>query len=458
MEWQKELRALVRSSASNSVCVDCREPNPTWASVNLGVFMCLDCSGIHRAMGVHISFVKSLTLDKWNPQLVSNMRNGGNDRANQFFEANMPPGYPRPKSMAERETFIRDKYERRKWVKTGSSDVGGVAESGSAVQAAQAAGLSLGESNQANSVTSGGRRKRIPPSQRRAMQQQQQQQQQQKVEQQKVETHAEEPNLLDMDEGEKTFTPPPTTAASTGPSNGFGGMFSNMNIKVKSQNPAQNEQTKQPFVAVEQEVSLGESLVTTSDDLLSIVEPTPNVNEPVVSAPSSSFLDRFGISTNVQSGQNEPHILPQNGDGNQPQNAIPDSAGPTFQAASAIDVQFGNLQYQVSPPNAQNGHAPSAGSELNTIDAELQQVFEELEQAKLNLQGFLQSKQTLLATKARLEQLSGHIDQLQMSRLDGIQGLTPELLGRRKQLNSQASSAASQITTLHSSMSSALQG
>ena len=49
----------------NRKCADCRKRDPRWASWNLGIFVCIRCSGIHRSLGVHISKVKSADLDTW---------------------------------------------------------------------------------------------------------------------------------------------------------------------------------------------------------------------------------------------------------------------------------------------------------------------------------------------------------------------------------------------------------
>ena len=61
-QYHKELAHIVRADKDNKRCCDCGKNNPRWASTNLGCFMCLECSGIHRAIGVHITKIKSITL------------------------------------------------------------------------------------------------------------------------------------------------------------------------------------------------------------------------------------------------------------------------------------------------------------------------------------------------------------------------------------------------------------
>jgi hypothetical protein len=78
---EKELRLL----PGNNICADCSDKNPQWASVSFGIFMCLDCSGKHRALGVHISFVRSVSMDSWTEAQITQMRKGGNNKCNSFL-------------------------------------------------------------------------------------------------------------------------------------------------------------------------------------------------------------------------------------------------------------------------------------------------------------------------------------------------------------------------------------
>ncbi|XP_021740464.1 probable ADP-ribosylation factor GTPase-activating protein AGD5 [Chenopodium quinoa] len=96
----------------NKKCADCRSKAPRWASINLGIFICLQCSGIHRSLGVHISKVRSTTLDTWLPEQVALMQAVGNDKSNAYWEAELPVNY----DSNQIENFIHAKYVEKRWI------------------------------------------------------------------------------------------------------------------------------------------------------------------------------------------------------------------------------------------------------------------------------------------------------------------------------------------------------
>ncbi|XP_057466062.1 ADP-ribosylation factor GTPase-activating protein AGD5-like isoform X2 [Actinidia eriantha] len=111
VKHRKILEGLLKLP-ENRECADCNSKGPRWASVNLGIFICMECSGIHRSLGVHISKVRSATLDTWLPEQVAFIQTMGNEKSNSYWEAELPPNYDR----VGIENFIRAKYEEKRWI------------------------------------------------------------------------------------------------------------------------------------------------------------------------------------------------------------------------------------------------------------------------------------------------------------------------------------------------------
>eukprot|EP00826_Nyctotherus_ovalis_P026125 TRINITY_DN2039_c0_g2_i3.p2 TRINITY_DN2039_c0_g2~~TRINITY_DN2039_c0_g2_i3.p2 ORF type:complete len:128 (-),score=21.07 TRINITY_DN2039_c0_g2_i3:120-503(-) len=94
VDRKREFEQLMEDEA-NKTCCDCGthlhitllgNVSPQWASVNNSVFLCFNCSGVHRSFGMQISFVKSLAMDSWTDQQMAMMREGGNAKFKAFME------------------------------------------------------------------------------------------------------------------------------------------------------------------------------------------------------------------------------------------------------------------------------------------------------------------------------------------------------------------------------------
>ncbi|VDK33952.1 unnamed protein product [Taenia asiatica] len=122
MRVDEAMAKSLRAVAGNDVCADCGAPDPDWASLNLGEMVCIECSGVHRKLGTHISRIRSLMLDDWTPEAAAVMRAIGNTLANSVWEASVPGNAAsrrKPDSRSskeEMEAWIRAKYEHREFL------------------------------------------------------------------------------------------------------------------------------------------------------------------------------------------------------------------------------------------------------------------------------------------------------------------------------------------------------
>ncbi|KAK5852512.1 hypothetical protein PBY51_006366 [Eleginops maclovinus] len=120
-ELTRAIVGEVKRMSGNNGCCDCGAPDPTWLSTNLGVLICIECSGIHREMGVHYSRIQSLDLDVLGTSELLLAKNVGNASFNEIMEADLSaPDVTKPdpsSDMQARKDFITAKYTEKRFVR-----------------------------------------------------------------------------------------------------------------------------------------------------------------------------------------------------------------------------------------------------------------------------------------------------------------------------------------------------
>jgi hypothetical protein len=100
--------------AGNDQCCDCGAPQPRFASITIGIFLCASCAAAHRTLGTHASAVKSVDGDTWRTEWLSTLQRVGNAKANELFEWRVPAHFNRPEISSS--PTPHEKLRLEKWV------------------------------------------------------------------------------------------------------------------------------------------------------------------------------------------------------------------------------------------------------------------------------------------------------------------------------------------------------
>lgn len=117
----KQLVIQLATLPENALCADCQANVSKYTSSNIGIFICYQCSAIHKSLGSQISFVRAIALDNWTPEQSRLMKRVGNKVANEYYEKNLPADFVRPSAFdtPSMEQFIRQKYIEKRWADSG---------------------------------------------------------------------------------------------------------------------------------------------------------------------------------------------------------------------------------------------------------------------------------------------------------------------------------------------------
>ncbi|EED43938.1 GTPase-activating protein [Enterocytozoon bieneusi H348] len=85
--YKKNIEAKMKLE-ENKTCADCNQKNPRWVSCKYGIFICLECAGLHRSLGINYDIIKSSTLDQWNKESYLPIKYGGNSKFHAYLQAN----------------------------------------------------------------------------------------------------------------------------------------------------------------------------------------------------------------------------------------------------------------------------------------------------------------------------------------------------------------------------------